>query len=57
MLLPFDDKRQGVSPRSFVAPDAALIGDVEIGEGSSIWFGAVLRGDINWCASLPKRTS
>ncbi len=35
-------------PRSkalFVAPDAAVIGDVELGEDSSVWFGAVLRGD------------
>ena len=35
-------------PRSkalFIAPDAAVIGDVELGEESSVWFGAVLRGD------------
>ncbi len=31
----------------FVAPTAAVIGQVEIGAGSSVWFGAVLRGDIN----------
>ncbi|MBL9022233.1 MAG: gamma carbonic anhydrase family protein [Myxococcales bacterium] len=30
----------------FVAPNAFVIGDVEIGEGSSVWFGCVLRGDI-----------
>ena len=39
----------GVSPRvhptAFVAPTAVLIGDVEVGPESSIWFGAVLRGD------------
>ena len=36
------------SPRSralFIAPDAAVIGAVELGEDSSVWFGAVLRGD------------
>ena len=36
------------TPRSkalFVAPDAAVIGDVELGEDSSVWYGAVLRGD------------
>ena len=35
-------------PRSkalFIAPDAAVIGAVELGEESSVWFGAVLRGD------------
>ena len=35
-------------PRSkalFVAPDAAVIGEVELGKDSSVWYGAVLRGD------------
>ena len=31
----------------FIAPNATIIGDVEIGDGCSIWFGAVLRGDVN----------
>jgi carbonic anhydrase/acetyltransferase-like protein (isoleucine patch superfamily) len=39
----------GVRPRIgasvFIAPTASVIGDVEIGDGSSIWFGTVLRGD------------
>jgi len=38
----------GRKPRSkalFIAPDAAVIGHVELGEHSSVWFGAVLRGD------------
>lgn len=43
---------EGVSPRLhpsvFVAPNAAIIGEVEIGEGSGIWFGCVLRGDTNF---------
>ena len=42
---------QGVSPRihqtAFVAPSAEVIGHVEIGEESSVWFGAVIRGDVN----------
>lgn len=45
IILPF----KGAWPRFgrdvFVAPGAAVVGDVEIGDGSSIWFGAVLRGD------------
>lgn len=32
---------------TFVAETAAVIGDVEIGEGSSIWYSAVVRGDVN----------
>ncbi|MBO7247512.1 MAG: gamma carbonic anhydrase family protein [Bacteroidaceae bacterium] len=31
----------------FLADNAAIIGDVVIGDGCSIWFGAVLRGDVN----------
>jgi len=36
-----------VHPTAFVAPGAHLIGDVYIAERASIWFGAVLRGDVN----------
>jgi carbonic anhydrase/acetyltransferase-like protein (isoleucine patch superfamily) len=32
----------------FVAENATLIGDVEIGEDSSVWFGSILRGDVNF---------
>ncbi|CAN5170279.1 N/A [soil metagenome] len=39
-------KRPRVHERAFVAPTAILIGDVEIAEGASIWFGTVLRGDM-----------
>ncbi len=42
---------RGFSPRiagdAFIADNATLIGDVEIGAGASIWFGCVLRGDTN----------
>lgn len=42
---------QGCRPRIagsvFIAPTATVIGNVEIGEDSSIWFGVVLRGDVN----------
>jgi carbonic anhydrase/acetyltransferase-like protein (isoleucine patch superfamily) len=34
-----------VSPSAFVAETAVVIGDVEIGDEASIWYGAVLRGD------------
>lgn len=32
----------------FIAPNANVLGDVKIGSGSSIWYGATLRGDVNW---------
>ena len=35
-----------VSPDAFVAPGAALVGDVSIAEGASVWYAAVLRADI-----------
>lgn len=34
-----------VSPDAFIAETAALIGDVTVGKDSSVWFGAVIRGD------------
>jgi carbonic anhydrase/acetyltransferase-like protein (isoleucine patch superfamily) len=39
--------RPKVGAGVFVAPGAQLIGDVEVGEQSSIWSNSVLRGDIN----------
>jgi gamma-carbonic anhydrase len=41
------DVRPFVPKSAFIAPGAIVIGAVELGEGSSIWFGSVLRGDIN----------
>ena len=42
---------KGVKPQihedSFIAETAVLIGDVNICEGSSVWYGAVLRGDLD----------
>ena len=41
---------EGITPRFgrdvFLAPNATVIGDVAIGHGASIWYGAVLRGDF-----------
>ncbi len=36
-----------VHPTAFIAPNAAVIGDVEIGPESGVWFGCVIRGDTN----------
>ena len=32
----------------WMADNATVVGEVTIGEGTSIWFNAVLRGDVNW---------
>lgn len=44
-IIPYDGRTPRIDPSAFVAPTAVLIGDVEVGPESSIWFGAVLRGD------------
>jgi len=41
----FEGKRPQVHPDAYIAPTAVLIGEVEVGAGASVWFGAVLRGD------------
>ncbi len=34
------------SRAAFIAPNATVLGQVEVGEGASIWYGAVVRGDV-----------
>lgn len=45
MEFEFEGKRPKVHPDAYIAPTAVLIGEVEVGAGASVWFGAVLRGD------------
>ncbi len=45
LVLPFNGKSPSIHPSVFLAPTAVVIGDVTIGAESSVWFGAVLRGD------------
>jgi carbonic anhydrase/acetyltransferase-like protein (isoleucine patch superfamily) len=47
MIRKFKDKEPQIDPKAFVAETASVIGDVKIGAHSSIWFGAVVRGDFN----------
>ncbi|WP_243030822.1 gamma carbonic anhydrase family protein [Thermus altitudinis] len=42
----FEDKLPKVHPTAFIAPGAYVVGEVEVGEGASIWFAAVVRGDL-----------
>lgn len=42
----FEDKAPTVHPTAFLAPGAYVVGAVEVGEGASVWFGAVVRGDL-----------
>ena len=45
-LIEFEGKRPKVHPTAFIAPTATIIGDVEIGEKSSVWYGTVIRADL-----------
>lgn len=47
VLLPYRGIFPTIHPTAFIAPGAVIIGDVEIGPESSVWFGCVLRGDVN----------
>jgi len=46
LILPYRGKMPAIDPTVFIAPTAAVVGDVTIGAGSSVWFGAVVRGDF-----------
>ena len=48
MIIPFGGKSPRIDPSCFIADDSIIIGDVTIGPESSVWFKAVVRGDINW---------
>ena len=45
-LYPFNGIVPHVAASAFIAPGARVIGDVTIGEDSSIWYNCVLRGDV-----------
>jgi len=48
MIRKFRDIGPKIHPTAFIAETATVIGDVEIGEGSSVWFGSIVRGDVNY---------
>ncbi|WP_457677960.1 gamma carbonic anhydrase family protein [Thermovibrio sp.] len=61
MFLDFGELKPKIGKRVFIAENATVIGDVEIGDDSSIWFGAILRGDVNYikvgkCTSIQDGT-
>ena len=47
-IYPVNGKVPVIPHGCFVAPNATIVGDVEMGEGCSIWFNAVVRGDVHW---------
>jgi len=47
MILPYKGKWPKVHETAFIAPSCDLVGDIEIGSCSSVWFQCVLRGDVH----------
>lgn len=47
MLLPYRDLWPKIDPSTFIERSAQVIGDVQIGTESSVWFNVVIRGDVN----------
>lgn len=47
VILAYNGILPRIHPTAFIAPGAVIVGDVEIGPESSVWFGCVLRGDVN----------
>jgi carbonic anhydrase/acetyltransferase-like protein (isoleucine patch superfamily) len=48
MIMAFAGKHPKIHPTAFIAENAMVIGDVEIGPESNIWFYSILRGDLNF---------
>ena len=46
LVLPLDAMAPRIAPDVYLAPGAVVVGDVEIGPGSSVWFNATIRGDV-----------
>ena len=48
LILPVQGKSPAFGKDCFVAPNATIVGDVVMGDECSIWFNAVIRGDVNY---------
>ncbi|HEX9951663.1 MAG TPA: gamma carbonic anhydrase family protein [Rubricoccaceae bacterium] len=53
MTLPFLGRAPRLGVDVFVAPTAAVIGDVTLDDGASVWYGASMRGDVHWISVGP----
>ena len=48
IILPVEDKHPQFGSNCFLAPNATVVGDVIMGDDCSVWFNAVVRGDVNF---------
>ncbi|MGM9540455.1 gamma carbonic anhydrase family protein [Anaerovibrio sp.] len=46
-IYPYKDINPDLADDVFIAPSASVVGDVKMGSGTNVWFGAVVRGDVN----------
>ncbi len=56
MIKSFQNQTPKIHETAFIAENAVIIGDVEIGAESSVWYGSILRGDVNYIR-IGKRTN
>ena len=47
LIMPYKGIMPKIHESAFIAPGAVVIGDVEIGAETNVWFGCVIRGDVN----------
>jgi carbonic anhydrase/acetyltransferase-like protein (isoleucine patch superfamily) len=47
VVRPYGETWPRIDADAWIAPGAAIVGDVELGPGSSVWYGSTLRGDVN----------
>lgn len=48
VILPVNDKSPVFGENCFVAPNATIVGDVQMGNECSVWFNAIIRGDVHY---------
>lgn len=48
MIRSYRGRQPRIAPSAYIDPAATVIGDVVIGESSSVWPSVVIRGDVNW---------
>lgn len=48
MIKPFQNLQPKIHETAYLTDDAIVVGDVEIGAEASVWYGSILRGDVNY---------
>lgn len=56
MIYPFEGKYPDIHPTVFMSEDVVIVGDVTIAEDANLWFGTIVRGDVN-AVHIGKRTN